>query len=252
MTHDDNTTSRTGAEERWVSSLRTLAEKRGDAPGLVKRAAALSRSLKISPWIALAVVEGLVNLKEAAILDGAAKCPTLRDAVLDRRALIADLKCALPYAAYFLARDLLSISGSPVKRMSDALLVAQGLLENEKTFREDGTLAPVRLFPTAEYMVALRRIFTLKQRERFDLETAMEIELGQLSLDLARRKQDVDREEKMRRLNPRRFEDERWDQRQPSSPDPHRREHSDRYDRRTERPFSQGAGERRGRTAKRH
>ena len=182
----------TNRDERWLASLAELAAQRGDSDGLLRRAGSICRELRISPWIALGIAEGLIRLADAEVLDRAARCKDLQGAVLDRRMSLAELRTTMPYAPYLLAADLVEQIGGPTRwAVREAFAVADRLLALEIKVQADGTLAPVRTRPAGEYVSAAVRVAELRAQEGLDLDTAIEVAAGLLDVALARRRKRV-------------------------------------------------------------
>jgi hypothetical protein len=173
--------------ERWLAPLAELAARRGVSDGVVRRAAAIARELRISPWIALGVAEGLVRMADAETLDRAARCHALQTAVLDRRMGLEALRHALPYAPFLLAADLTGHFGPERCGPRESLAIAEGLLAAERRTGASGAPAVVRTRPFDEYAAAVGRIADLRRSEGFDFETALQVATGAVELALARR-----------------------------------------------------------------
>lgn len=174
---------------RWLAALTALAERRSSPPAARQRAIGLCRQFGFAPWVALAVAEGLVTLPEAAALDRAAKCKELQNAVLYDRRTVEELRRTLPYAPYFIAADLLAAGLPGLQRMSDALVIARGLLAPPTP--APAMILPghqVRLRPAADYAGAARRILALAHNQGLPLIDALEVETGRLPLAVAQRR----------------------------------------------------------------
>jgi len=164
--------------ERWIEGLTALAESRGDAEHIAHRAADICRKMNLAPWVALAVAERLVPLKDAAILDMAARCKELQAAVLDQRKTLDELRSQRPYAAYLLAADLVESLGAEGPGLPSAMEIAEGLLGAERQTGEDGSVLPLRNKALAEYVAAARRIREVMRRNGCELGLAIEVETG--------------------------------------------------------------------------
>jgi hypothetical protein len=169
-----------------MEPLIALAERRGDAEPVWRRAAVLCRTLNIAPWIALGVAERRLTLADAAVLDRAARCKQLQEAVLDKQMTLDELRTAMPYAPYLLAAELVEPLGAAGGRLPELVEIARALLSREPQPSEDGTRRPIRQRPLADYVAAAGRIRALQRTERCDLKLAIECETGLIGLDLLR------------------------------------------------------------------
>ena len=188
---------------RWLAALTVLAERRGCSPAVRQRATGLCRQFGFAPWVALAVAEGLVPLPDAAALDRAAKCKELQNAVLYDRRPLAELRRTMPFAPYFIAADLLAAGLPGLQRMSDALLIAGGLLAPPPGVP---ALLPghrVDLRPPAEYATAARRITALARNQGLPLMDALDVETGRMPLPVAQRRAAIARADSRWRSDPR-------------------------------------------------
>lgn len=185
---------------RWVDSLVELAIRRGDTEAVAQRAVQLSRELSLSPWIALGVAERLLTLQEARELDRVGRCKELQAAVLEKRRTIAELRVTLPYAAHFLAVDLMDArpgSGWDVRVVTRILA---GVLGKEKRIGEDELDLSVRSRPLEEYAAAVERVLAIMRRTRCDVNMALDVEDGhtteQFAADFMRQKRALEIEER--------------------------------------------------------
>jgi hypothetical protein len=169
--------------ERWIDGIRDLARRRGDSDAVWQRAVELTRQLNIAPWLALAVAERLVPLKDARLLDRAGKCEELQEAVLDKRMSLSELRTTLPYAPHLLAVDLVERLGRADWELRKVTSVAEGLLNQEKRVDENGALLPVRTRSLEEYAVAVKRVRRLIEVTGCNLRMAMDVEAGRLTED---------------------------------------------------------------------
>ena len=192
--------------ERWLTALIELAERRGDAEAVWRRAAGICRQLNVAPWIALGVAERLISLRDAPLLDRAARCKELQAAVLDRKLTLDELKTTMPYAPFLLAAELSGNPGNGTWRSPDVLQVVRALLARERKFNEDATMRPVRSRPLEEYAATLERIRNLQQTTGCDLQLAIDAETGLVDAALVRkhaaerkRVEDLDRAYRERR-----------------------------------------------------
>ncbi len=183
MTSKSHLKTDSSRSERWIEGIRDLARRRGDGDAVWQRAVELTRQLNIAPWIALAVAERLVSLKDARLLDRAGKCVALQEAVLDQRKPLAELKTSLPYAPHLLAVELVDLLGRTDWEMRKVTSVAEGLLNQEKRAGEKGGFLPVRTRSLEEYAVAVRRVRRLIEVTGCNLRMALDVEAGRLTED---------------------------------------------------------------------
>jgi hypothetical protein len=167
--------------ERWIDGIRELARSRGDTDAVWWRAVDITRQLNIAPWIALGVAERIITLKDAPILDRAARCGELQAAVLDKRKTLEELKTSMPYAAYLLAVELVDLLGREDWELRKVTAVAEALLGEEKKLDEQGLPLPVRTKPLEEYAAAVRRVRRLVERTGCALTMALDVETGRLT-----------------------------------------------------------------------
>jgi hypothetical protein len=186
--------------ERWIESLVELAQRRGDGEVVAQRAVQLSRQLNISPWIALAIAERLINLEEARAFDRVGRCRELQAAVLDKRRSMAELRVTLPYAPHFLAVDLLEArpgSGWDIRMVTRILA---GVLRAEKKGAEDEPSMKVRERPLEEHAATVERVLAIMRRTRCDAAMALDVEAGhtteQFAADYIRQKRALEMEER--------------------------------------------------------
>lgn len=186
--------------ERWAESLRELARGRGDSEALAARAVLLCRQLNVSPWIALAVVERRVSLKEARLLDRVGQCKELQPAILDKHRSLDELKVLLPYAAYFLAADLQE--ACPARKWDSRLLVRilEGVLGDERQTGGESVSLRVRGRSLAEYESAVESVLAIMKRARCDAGMALDVRAGRVSeqfaLDYGRQRRTLELEER--------------------------------------------------------
>jgi hypothetical protein len=169
--------------ERWIDGIRELARGRGDGDAVWQRAVNLTRQLNIAPWIALAVAERIVPLKEASLLDRAARCEELQGAVLDKRKTMAELRTTLPYASHLLAVELVELLGRSEWELRKVTAVAEGLLNQEKRLDENGAALPVRTRSLEDYVAAVKRVRSLIERTGCNIRMALDVEAGRLTED---------------------------------------------------------------------
>ncbi len=163
-----------------------LAESRGGSERVARRAVDICRNMNIAPWVALAVAEGLVPLKDAAVLDRAARCKELQSAVMDQRKALGELRRQRPYASYLLAADLVDALGADGLGMPSATEIAEGLLAAERQMGEDGSVLSLRGRPFPEYVAAARRIREIMARTGCELGMAIEVATGRCDESFAR------------------------------------------------------------------
>lgn len=189
-----------GRSERWIDGLTELAVQRGDDVSVVRRAVGLCRELNLAPWVALAVAERLITLKEARILDRASRCRELQEAVLEKRRPLADLMQLLPYAAHFLAADLMDHVKQPDWDVRRVTAILERVLGSERKFGEAEVSVKVRTRTVDAYADIVRRILGVMERTHCDVGMAVEVELGRLTEDFVtgyvRQKRRLEREER--------------------------------------------------------
>lgn len=167
--------------ERWMEGLRELATGRGDGEAVWRRAVDLTRQLNIAPWLALALAERLVTLKDVPLLDRASRCDELQAGVLDKRLSIAELRTTLPYAAHLLAVELVDKLGRADWELNKVTLAAEGLLGMERRMGADGLPLPVRTRSVEEYAEAVKRVRRLIERTGCSMPMALDVEAGRLT-----------------------------------------------------------------------
>lgn len=186
--------------ERWVGALLGLAKQRGNSDAVGQRAVQLSRQLNISPWIALAVAERLISLKEAHLFDRVGRCRELQAAVLDKRRPVSELRVTLPYAAHFLAVDLMDARPGSAWDVRVVTRILAGILGAEKKIGEDELSLQVRSRPIAEYAAAVERVLAIMRRTRCDVGMALDVEAGhtpeQFASDYMHQKRTLEIEER--------------------------------------------------------
>lgn len=155
-----------------------LAQSRGDADRIWRRAVTICQEMNIAPWVALAVAEGLIPLKQAVVFDRAARCKDLQAAVLDARKSIDELRAHRPYAPYLLAADLVEALASEGLTMPPAMEIAEALLSVEAPIAPDGCVLPLRQRPLSEYVRVARRIGELVRKTGCPLSMAIDVGTG--------------------------------------------------------------------------
>jgi hypothetical protein len=189
-----------GRSERWIDGITQLAEQRGDDGSVVRRAVSLCRELNLAPWIALAVAERLITLKEARIVDRASRCRELQEAVLEKRLPLADLMQRLPYAAHFLAADLMDHVRQPEWDVRRVTAILERVLGSERKFGGAEVSVKVRHRSVGEYAEVVRRILGIMERTHCDVAMGVDVELGRLTEDYVtgyvRQKRRLEREER--------------------------------------------------------
>lgn len=183
-----------------------LAQSRGDAEPVWRRAAHICQEMNIAPWVALAVAERLIPLKEAALLDRAARCKELQPAILDERKTIDELRAHRPYAPYLLAADLVDALAGEGLTMPAATEIAESLLSTEAPIAEDGHVLPIRRKPLADYAAQARRIVEVMRRTGCPLSMAIDVGFGRTDEGFAGRyaeqKRRLENDEAQRRARP--------------------------------------------------
>ena len=204
--------------QRWEQGLIDLAKERGDSEAVGQRAAGLVRDLNMAPWIALAVAERLIPLKDAELLDRAARCKELQGAVLENRMSVSQLRVAMPYAPYILAAELMPEFPEGVLTQRELTEVFKAILRGERCLNEDGAVLPVRTKPKSEYVALVNRMLALMKETRCGLPMALDMALGRLTeafiREYAAHRGLLDRENRARIIEEReRMLDERYGRR---------------------------------------
>ncbi len=186
--------------ERWVQSLLEVAANRGDTKAVAQRAVVLSRQLNVSPWIALAIAERLISLKEARLLDRVGRCKELQPAILDRRKTLDELRNTMPYAAHFLAEELLENRKGQGWDIRVVVRILDAILGAEKKTGDDDFSSKVRTRPLGEYEAVVDRVLGVMRRTRCDAGMALDVEAGrsteQFAGEYVRRKRTLEIEER--------------------------------------------------------
>ncbi len=186
--------------ERWVASLVELAQRRGNSNVVAQRAVQLSRQLSLSPWIALAIAEGLISVQEARVFDRVGRCKELQAAVLDKRRSMAELRVTLPYAPHFLAVDLMDARSGSGWDVRVVTRILAGVLGSEKKGAEDEPSMKIRERPREEYAATVERVLAVMRRTRCDVAVALDVEAGhtteQFAADYIRQKRALEMEER--------------------------------------------------------
>jgi hypothetical protein len=183
MAYETKSATRAPRSERWTEGIKNLARSRGDGDAVWRRAVDITRELNIAPWIALAVAERLVALKEAPLLDQAARCVELQSAILEKRKRIGELKTTLPYAPYLLAVELVALLGKNDWELRKVTNVVKSMLNREQKQDERGAPMPVRTRSLDEYVAAVRRVRRLVEETGCSLAMALDVDAGNLSED---------------------------------------------------------------------
>lgn len=184
-THDQGRDDGTERSGRWEQALRELAESRSQGESVATRAIGLVRQLNLAPWIALAVAERIVTLQEARELDRVGRCKELQPAVLDRRRSLADLRSLLPYAAHFLAVDLLDAYPGRGWEIRSVIRILDGVLARERQLDGDTPCLLVRRHALGHYLAAVERVLGLMKRTRCDAGMALDIDAGRVTEEFA-------------------------------------------------------------------
>ncbi len=171
--------------DRWEEKLTGLARSRGDAEPVATRAIQLSRQLNISPWIALGIAERLISLKEARVLDQVGRCKELQTAILDKRRTLAELRVMMPYAAHFLAVELMDLLRGDAGDVRVVIRILESVLNAERKTDEEDMSMLVRTRPLDEYVVIVRKILGIMRRTRCDVRMAQEVEAGHVTEQFA-------------------------------------------------------------------
>lgn len=185
---------------RWIEALKTLSRERGNNEAVALRALELARQLNVAPWIALGVAERLITLKEAQVLDRAGRCRELQSAVLDKRRSLSELKTLLPYAAHFLATELMDAQPARKWDVRVVIRILEGVLSSEVSTKEEGMSMRVRTRPFNDYVADVERVLGIMRRTRCDVVMALDVAAGRVdeafAADYIRRKRDLEKEER--------------------------------------------------------
>jgi len=164
--------------DRWEEKLIGLADCRGDGEVVALRAIQLSRQLNIAPWIALGIAERRVTMKEARILDQVGRCKELQVAVLDKHRTLDELRVTMPYAAHFLAVELMELMGRKAGDMRVVLRILEFVLNEERKREGEELSMRVRTRPNNDYIDKVSKILGIMRRTRCDVRMALEVEAG--------------------------------------------------------------------------
>jgi len=191
---------------RRAESLKTMARERGDGEAVALRALELSRQLNVAPWIALAVAERLVTLKEAQLLDRAGRCKELQSAVLDKRRSLSELKVLLPYAAHFLAVEVCDAQPGRKWDARVVIRILDKILGAEMKTEGEALSLRVRTRPFAEYVSVVERVLAIMRRTRCEVGMALDVEAGRVAesfaADYIQRKRVLENEERRMMVPP--------------------------------------------------
>lgn len=204
--------------QRWERGLIDLAMERGDSEAIGQRAAGLVRDMNVAPWIALAVAERRIMLKDAPLLDRAARCKELQGAVLDKHMTLAQLRVAMPYAPYLLAAELMPELPEGGVSQRELTEIFKAVLRGERCLNQEGEVLPVRTKPTSEYLGLVKKMLVLMKETRCGLPMALDMVMGRLTegfvREYAAHRGLLDRENRARIMEERsRMLDERYGRR---------------------------------------
>ncbi len=175
-----------GRSERWEEGLIELARGRGDSMAVGQRAVVLARDLNIAPWIALAVAERILPLKEVQLMDRAARCKELQAAVLDKKMSVAQMKVAMPYAPYLLAAELMPTFSDGLWTLRELTEVLKAILRAEHGRDEGGESLPVRTKATSEYATLVNRMAAVMRETGCGLPMALDMGMGRMTESFVR------------------------------------------------------------------
>lgn len=196
-----------GPSKRWEQGLIELAQGRGDAVAVGQRAVALARDLNIAPWIALAVAERILPLKEVQLIDRAARCKEMQAAVLDKKMSVAQMKVAMPYAPYLLAAELMPTLPGGLWTLRELTEVLKAILRAEHGRDEKGESLPVRMKTTSEYAAMVNRMMALMKETGCGRPMALDMVMGRMTesfvRDYAAHRRLLERESRARMLEER-------------------------------------------------
>ena len=171
--------------DRWEKKLVELARSRGDAEPVARRAIQLSRQLNISPWIALGISERLISLKDAKLLDQVGRCKELQAAILDKRLTMDELHVMMPYAAHFLAVELMELMKNEVRDIRVVIRIVESILNAERKTDIEELCMRVRTRAINDYAVIVRKIIGIMRRTRCDVRMAQDVEAGHVTEQFA-------------------------------------------------------------------
>lgn len=171
--------------DRWEEKLVSLSRSRGDSEAVGLRAIQLSRQLNISPWIALGIAERLISMKEARILDQVGRCKELQSAILDKRRTMAELRVMMPYAAHFLAVELMEVLKTEARDIRIVIRILESVLNAERQTGEEELSMQVRNRSPDDYLVIVRKILGIMRRTRCDVRMAQEVDAGHVTEQFA-------------------------------------------------------------------
>jgi len=185
---------------RWAEALAVTARERGDSEATAQRAIRLCRELNIAPWIALGVAERLITLKDAQLFDRVGRCRELQPAILDKRIPLDELRTTLPYAAHFLAVELLEFRRFEKVEMRLMVRILDGILAAERNLGNEQVTARVRSRSVEDYAAAAEAVLGLMRRTRCDAGMALDVHQGRTTeafvLDYMRQKRRLEAEER--------------------------------------------------------
>lgn len=192
--------------DRWEDALGALARRRGDSEAVSMRAIQLSRQLNVSPWIALGIAERLISLKDAQLLDQVGRCKELQAAILDKRRSIAELREMMPYAAHFLAVEILDAMKQEAADIRVVIRILESVLNAEMKTSDEAISRRVRTRPLPEYAAIVRKVLVIMRRTRCDVRMALEVDAGhvteQFAADHVKQKRRLAMEAYQHRLEP--------------------------------------------------
>lgn len=192
--------------ERWAESLKELARERGDTESVGLRAVELSRQLNISPWIALGLAEGRITMKDAQLFDRVGRCKELQSAILDKHRTVEELRGMMPYAAHFLAVELLDFKKNAGWDVRVLTRILEGILGAEKRTGEGDISFAVRLRPVEEYAASVERVMAIMRRVRCNVNMALDVDTGRMTEEFAvayvKQKRNLEMEERQQMAPP--------------------------------------------------
>ncbi|MEI8140217.1 MAG: hypothetical protein WCI03_10160 [bacterium] len=171
--------------DRWEEKLAVLARSRGDGEAVATRAIQLSRQLSLSPWIALGIAERLISMKDARILDQVGRCKELQTAILDKHRTIEELRVMMPYAAHFLAVELMEVLKHESGDIRVVIRILESVLNAERNSDDESLTMLVRTRTNNEYAAIVRKILGIIRRTRCDVRMALEVDAGHVTEQFA-------------------------------------------------------------------
>ena len=213
-----------GRSGRWVESLLDLARRRGDTDAVGGRAVVLSRQLNLSPWIALGIAERLITMEQARELNRVGRCKELQAAILDKRRTLEEVRSLMPYAAHFLAVELLETRKKDGWNDRVVIRILEAILGAEKKTGDDEISFRVRNRSLDGYSGIVERVMAIMKRTRCDVGMALDVDSGRMTEQFA---SDYMRQKRTLELEERRVKEAQRQEEEPRRFPPRRQEGGD-------------------------